>query len=137
MELIRCEPYSLRLTTVACATQHQLAQRGRPGTAGYRCHCVGCPVGKAHAAGEDSGAEVTSIEVVATPYLGKKARTLAKLAAKPPRTCDQCQNLFAPWRDSQRFCPGGACSKAYHKAKRRKGKARPSKPTDQTRREAK
>ena len=33
------------------------------------------------------------------------------------RRCKRCGSAFLPARESQEFCPGGACRAAYHKAR--------------------
>lgn len=34
------------------------------------------------------------------------------------RQCEWCGDEFEPYRDWQRFCPGGTCRKAWHRKQR-------------------
>lgn len=122
MELFQCEPFRLRLTRASCASQYQNSKRGDTSSTTHRRECVNCPVGKSHAAGEDSGTVLSQVEVKASAF--KRKRYVAKTGPKPDRTCDQCQTVFSPLRWGQKFCPGGKCNTLFQRAKNRKGPAR-------------
>ncbi len=129
MELFQCKPHHIRLTRVACASQYRAAQHGDRANPAHREHCVGCSVGKAHASGKDSSVAVASVKAMTTPREGRKRRDMSSSAtaatAKPDRTCEHCKKVFSPHRRDQRFCPGGVCNAAHHRAKNRRGPARP------------
>ena len=49
---------------------------------------------------------------------------VASFELENPRRCEQCGDPYEPYRDNQRFCPGGDCRRAYH-AERQPGDAEP------------
>ena len=129
-KLFVCEPYRAKLSPAACGKRYRAARRARgrwDATQAVDASCVGCPVGKAHAAGRESGA--ADVELGAQLPAASAPKPVP--AGRPPvvthpwsaRDCRGCGSSFLPKARNQLYC-APACrpsAKAKQVARRQKG----------------
>lgn len=122
LRVFTCEPYGARLRPEACAQRfpRQVGKRtAHDGPRADRIHCHECPVGAAHARGEDApGVEYSLVDVGARvssppipPPKPPKARPMTATTAtttetRPPRPCahPDCGVPFVPTWHRSLYC---------------------------------
>lgn len=119
LRVFTCGPYGARLTPSACAQRfpRQVGKRGA--TAGPRIdriHCHECPVGAAHARGEDApGVEYSLVDVgvavqpsppAPPPPREEKSIPMPPEKTYAPRPCDhpECDRSFVPSHSRSLYC---------------------------------
>ena len=130
MELFRCRRLEAKLQVSICVARYRRSKRNsRAGNQAvsdipYKA-CLGCEIGKLHAARKPTPAQLVVDHIEHTPTEG----SMATRRTYPKRPCP-CGNSFKPTGPSQRYC-GPECPKRP-RTPRPKVRANPPTPLEAT-----